>query len=56
MKNKLKPEIIQGIISEAVKIEKKFVSESLPSDLIGINSNVHSIYILVNDTIHLVCS
>lgn len=40
MKNKLKPERIQEIILEAVEIEKKFISESLPSDLIGINSKV----------------
>jgi ribonucleotide reductase beta subunit family protein with ferritin-like domain len=40
MKNKLKPERIQEIIMEAVTIEKKFISESLPSDLIGINSKV----------------
>jgi ribonucleotide reductase beta subunit family protein with ferritin-like domain len=40
MKNKLKTERIHEIIEEAVKIEKKFVSESLPTDLIGINSGV----------------
>lgn len=40
MKNKLRPELIQEIIQEAVEIEKKFISESLPSDLIGINSKV----------------
>lgn len=40
MKNKLKEERIIEIISEAVTIEKKFISESLPSDLIGINSKV----------------
>ena len=40
MKNKLKPDLIQDIIKEAVEIEKKFISESLPSDLIGINSKV----------------
>jgi ribonucleotide reductase beta subunit family protein with ferritin-like domain len=45
MRNKLKPEIIQGIITEAVTIEKKFVSESLPSDLIGINSKLMTQYI-----------
>ena len=40
MKNQLKPEIILLIICEAVDIEKKFISESLSSDLIGINSKV----------------
>ena len=40
LKNKLKPQRIQEIITEAVEIEKKFVSESLPTDLIGINSKV----------------
>lgn len=40
LRNKLRPEVIQNIIREAVEIEKKFVSESLPSDLIGINSKV----------------
>lgn len=40
LKNKLKPEVIQNIIKEAVEIEKKFISESLPADLIGINSKV----------------
>lgn len=45
MKNKLKPELIQDIIREAVEIEKKFISESLPSDLIGINSKLMTQYI-----------
>jgi len=45
LRNKLRPEIIQGIITEAVTIEKKFVSESLPSDLIGINSKLMTQYI-----------
>ena len=40
MKNRLRPELIQDIIREAVEIEKKFISQSLPSDLIGINSKV----------------
>lgn len=45
LRNKLRPEIIQGIIKEAVTIEKKFISESLPSDLIGINSKLMTQYI-----------
>ena len=40
MRNKLRPEVIQEIIREAVTIESKFIVESLPSDLIGINSKV----------------
>ena len=53
MKNKLKSERIKEIICEAVTIEKKFISESLPSDLIGINSNVLFHFILVDDSIYL---
>eukprot|EP00178_Gracilaria_changii_P022060 TRINITY_DN6534_c0_g1_i1.p1 TRINITY_DN6534_c0_g1~~TRINITY_DN6534_c0_g1_i1.p1 ORF type:complete len:166 (-),score=17.24 TRINITY_DN6534_c0_g1_i1:26-523(-) len=45
LKNKLKPEVIQNIIKEAVEIEKKFISESLPADLIGINSKLMTQYI-----------
>lgn len=40
MKNRLRPELVQAIIKEAVAIEKRFISESLPSDLVGINSRV----------------
>jgi ribonucleotide reductase beta subunit family protein with ferritin-like domain len=52
MKNKLKTERIHEIIEEAVKIEKKFVSESLPTDLIGINSGVFFFFNLVDDSVH----
>lgn len=45
LNNKVKEERIYEIISEAVEIEKKFVSESLPSDLIGINSKLMTQYI-----------
>ena len=45
MENKLKEERIHEIIGEAVEIEKKFISESLPSDLIGINSKLMIQYI-----------
>ena len=45
MENKLKEERIHEIIQEAVEIEKKFISESLPSDLIGINSKLMTQYI-----------
>lgn len=34
LKNQLKPEVILQIICEAVEIEKKFISDSLPCDRI----------------------
>lgn len=43
--NKLSNERIIQIIDEAVHIEMKFVSESLPVELIGMNSNLMSQYI-----------
>jgi len=43
--NKLDPEIVKHIIREAVAIEKKFICESLPVDLIGMNSKLMSEYI-----------
>lgn len=52
MKNKLKEERIVEIITEAVVIEKKFISDSLPSELIGINSKVFFFNNIVNDSIH----
>lgn len=55
MKNKLKEERIVEIITEAVTIEKKFISESLPSELIGINSKVNLKNNIVNDSIHRMC-
>ena len=36
---------IQALISEAVSCEKEFVSESLPVDLIGMNSSLMQQYI-----------
>ena len=50
MKNTLRPEVILSIICQAVEIEKKFISESLSSDLIGINSKVffHSLSLWAN--------
>lgn len=45
MQNKLTNERIQEIICDAVRIEKKFISECLPSELIGINSNLMTQYI-----------
>jgi len=40
LKNKLSVERVNGIIADAVKIEKEFVSSSLPVELIGMNSKV----------------
>jgi ribonucleotide reductase beta subunit family protein with ferritin-like domain len=43
--NKLSQEKIYEIISNAVEIEKEFVSESLPVELIGMNSRLMQQYI-----------
>ena len=43
--NKLSNERIQHIIDEAVKIETHFVTESLPVELIGMNSSLMNQYI-----------
>lgn len=43
LKNKLSEERIYEIITEAVSIEKEFISEALPVELIGINSEVISL-------------
>ena len=40
IKNKLPKEKIYDIITDAVKIEHKFVAESLPVELIGMNSKL----------------
>ena len=40
MKNKLSKERVLEIIDEAVQIEKRFVSDALPVELIGMNSKV----------------
>ena len=42
---KLKKSIIDQIISEAVEIEKEFICEALPCDLIGMNNKLMSQYI-----------
>ena len=43
--NKVSPEIITKIITEAVEIEKEFIIDSIPVDLIGINSKMMAQYI-----------
>lgn len=40
LKNKLTKERVLEIIDEAVQIEKRFVSDALPVELIGMNSKV----------------
>jgi ribonucleoside-diphosphate reductase subunit M2 len=45
LNNKLSNERIISIIDEAVQIEMKFVSESLPVELIGMNSGLMGQYI-----------
>lgn len=45
IKNKPDEEIIRSIISDAVSIEKEFITEALPVDLIGMNSKMMGEYI-----------
>ena len=45
VQNKVSPERITQIITEAVEIEKEFVTESLPVSLIGMNSKLMQQYI-----------
>ena len=43
--NKLPKETVEAIIKDAVSIEKEFVSDALPVDLIGMNANLMCQYI-----------
>ena len=45
LNNKLNEEVIHQIFKEAVEIEQKFICESLPCNLIGMNSELMSQYI-----------
>ena len=45
LQNKLDPEEVQAIITEAVTIEKEFVTDALPVSLIGMNAALMSDYI-----------
>lgn len=45
LNNKLDEERLLSIIVEAVEIEKEFVCEALPVDLIGMNKGLMSEYI-----------
>jgi len=40
LNNKLSPERLTQIIREAVEVEKTFVTQSLPVELIGMNSEL----------------
>ena len=42
---KLDPEVVTGIITNAVEIEKEFVSDALPVNLIGMNADMMCEYI-----------
>lgn len=45
LKEKPSKDIILKIIKEAVELEKEFITESLPCDLIGMNKNLMKQYI-----------
>ena len=45
LSNKLPETTIHNIISEAVKIEKEFIIDSIPCNMIGMNSDLMSQYI-----------
>eukprot|EP00922_Rhytidocystis_sp_ex-Travisia-forbesii_P054787 GHVS01081168.1.p1 GENE.GHVS01081168.1~~GHVS01081168.1.p1 ORF type:complete len:343 (-),score=55.33 GHVS01081168.1:456-1484(-) len=45
LKHKLPPLVVQEIIREAVIVERRFICEALPCDLIGMNSRMMSLYI-----------
>ena len=45
LKNKLTEKQIQDIITDAVTIEKEFITEALPVDLIGMNAKLMQQYI-----------
>ncbi|WP_207533133.1 ribonucleoside-diphosphate reductase small subunit [Desertivirga arenae] len=45
LNNKLSQKLVYDIISEAVEIEKEFITEALPADLIGMNAKLMKQYI-----------
>jgi len=45
LSNKLSEEQVHGIISDAVEIEKEFITDALPVALIGMNAKLMSQYI-----------
>ena len=57
LQNKLSEETFHSIIKEAVNIEQKFIIESIPCNLIGMNSDLMSQYIeFCADRLILQCS
>jgi len=45
LKNKLSEEEVKAIIGDAVAIEKEFITDALPVDLIGMNAKLMQQYI-----------
>ena len=45
LQNQINPNDIRSIITEAVELEKEFVSDALPVSLIGMNANLMKQYI-----------
>jgi ribonucleoside-diphosphate reductase subunit M2 len=45
LRHPARPEVIRDIITEAVDIEREFVCEALPVDLVGMNSKLMAEYI-----------
>ena len=57
LKNKLSQDTLHSIVQEAVSIEKNFIIESIPCNLIGMNSDLMSQYIeFCADRLILQCS
>ena len=45
LNNKLSEAAVKGIIGDAVAIEKEFITDALPVDLIGMNAKLMQQYI-----------
>jgi ribonucleoside-diphosphate reductase beta chain len=45
IQHKMDPEVVRGIIANAVEIEKEFVTDALPVSLIGMNADMMCQYI-----------
>lgn len=45
LKNKLLPDLVIGIVKQAVEIEKRFVTEAIPVKLIGMNGDLMCQYV-----------
>jgi ribonucleoside-diphosphate reductase subunit M2 len=46
IQNRQTPAVVEGMIREAVDIEKRFITESIPCSLIGMNSDMMTDYIM----------